>query len=35
MLEVLVSDRFYLATFGSLEWDPEAMTQGDERVNNF
>ena len=33
MLEVLVSDRFYLATFGALEWDPEALTQGDERVN--
>jgi hypothetical protein len=35
MLEVLVSDRFYVATFGALEWDPEAMAQGDERVSNF
>lgn len=26
MIEVLVSDRFYMATFGALEWDPEAIT---------
>lgn len=26
MIEVLVSDRFYMATFGALEWDPDAIT---------
>ena len=25
LLEILLSNRFYLQTFGALEWDPEAL----------
>ena len=25
LLEVLLSTRFYMQTFGALEWDPEAL----------
>jgi hypothetical protein len=25
LLEILMSNRFYLQTFGALEWDPEGL----------
>ena len=25
LLEILMSDKFYMYTFGALEWDPEAL----------
>lgn len=31
MLEILVCDKFYLTTFGALEWDPEGMQSNEER----
>lgn len=29
LLEVMVSQQFYLKTFGALEWDPEATIEND------
>lgn len=31
LLEVLMTDRFYLQSFGPLEWDPDALVYDDER----
>lgn len=34
LLEILLSNRFYLQTFGALEWDPEAL-QSMHAENNY
>lgn len=27
LLEILMSDKFYMYTFGALEWDPEGLEE--------